>query len=105
MLLNGAAGPDDGLWGLNAPFGFGVGGRLFPCLACLFQLEVDRHTRIIVEEPGGQAVDLTGGAPGGFGRPVEDHAARGSHQADVGDHPAGSERQFDLRRPWPGIAA
>jgi hypothetical protein len=25
MLLNGAAGPDDELWGLNAPFGFGVG--------------------------------------------------------------------------------
>ncbi len=24
MLLNGAAGPDDGLWGLNAPFGFGA---------------------------------------------------------------------------------
>jgi hypothetical protein len=24
MLLNGAAGPDDGLWGLNAPSGFGM---------------------------------------------------------------------------------
>jgi hypothetical protein len=27
MLLNGAAGPDDELWGLNAPFCFGVDGR------------------------------------------------------------------------------
>jgi hypothetical protein len=24
MLLNGAEGPDDELWGLNAPFGFGA---------------------------------------------------------------------------------
>jgi hypothetical protein len=30
MLLNGAAGPDDELWGLKAPFGFGVGGRPAP---------------------------------------------------------------------------
>jgi hypothetical protein len=29
MLLNGAAGPDDELWGLNAPFGFG-GGKARP---------------------------------------------------------------------------
>ena len=31
MLLNGAAGPDDELWGLNAPFGFWVGGRPVSC--------------------------------------------------------------------------
>jgi hypothetical protein len=36
MLLNGAAEPDDGLWGLNAPFGFGVDGRFVPCRATTF---------------------------------------------------------------------
>ena len=36
MLLNGAAGPDDGLWGLNAPFGFGAPERRAP--AALFGL-------------------------------------------------------------------
>jgi len=30
ILLHGAARPDDELWGLNAPFGFGVGGRPVP---------------------------------------------------------------------------
>ena len=30
MLLNGAAGADDELWGLNAPIGFGVDGRPAP---------------------------------------------------------------------------
>jgi hypothetical protein len=36
MLLNGAAGPDDGLWGLNAPFDFGAPERSAP--AVLFEL-------------------------------------------------------------------
>jgi hypothetical protein len=35
MLLNGAAGPDDGLWGLNASFGFGEDGRPVSCRAIM----------------------------------------------------------------------
>jgi hypothetical protein len=31
MVLNGAAGPDDELWGLNAPFCFEVDGRPVSC--------------------------------------------------------------------------
>jgi hypothetical protein len=34
MLLNGTAGPNDGLWGVNAPFGFDASERRAP--AALF---------------------------------------------------------------------